>query len=270
MELEIDWTASKGRRVYGEAGRERHVALEPIPFDPDRPLRLAWDIPGTPACAIAQINAYKQVCLFPTISMPESYEEGVWEFGQMVADHLLQEYASPYGMALEDLLLVHIGDPAGKYRPVRSAARRQETRAAWDVLRVGSRMYMGEDEYGNPIYEERPGWGWHFVAGAVDHTTRQEAVRARLRGSVGAGLPALIIDPRAHVLINGFMGGYHYKEYEDGTYGREPEKNFYSHTLNAVEYLMTQLQAQPIRHRSDDDETEPEPYVSRASGRHRR
>ncbi len=268
MEFEIDWTATRGKRVYPEASREVHVAKEPIPFDQTLPMHCGFDVPGTPAFVPAQVNAYGQLCLWPSLSPPEEESIGVWEFGDRVANHLLREYAAPIGMGLDDLKLVMIGDPAGRNPVSRTGAKRQETRAAFDILNRGSKMYLGEDDRGETIYEERPGWGWRLIPGAMDNTTRQDAVRARLTKLLPGGLPALIIDPRADVIISGFMGAYRYKEYEDGSFSREPLKDYWSHTMNCVEYLCTRLFASP-RQKRDVDEDEPArpPVVSQASNR---
>src|SRR5438132_3862073 len=78
MELENDWTASSGRRVYPLFDRDTHVATEPFDFDPSRPLHCGWDLPVCPAFVPTQINAYGQWCVFPSISPPEDESIDVW------------------------------------------------------------------------------------------------------------------------------------------------------------------------------------------------
>src|SRR5262245_34451563 len=47
QELEIDWSASKGKRVYPEYSPRVHLAREPLTFDVHQPLYCGWDFGGT-------------------------------------------------------------------------------------------------------------------------------------------------------------------------------------------------------------------------------
>lgn len=266
MELDCDWTATKGRRVFPEFSAEKHISLEPLEFDPDLPLHIGIDVPGTPAAVFTQVNSYGQWLILSSLSPPESKEIGVWEFGQMIADHLLTRYAAPHDLDIDDLKLVFVGDPAGQYRPSRTAARRQETRSAWEVLRVGSQLYMGPDE--EPI--EREGWGWQIIEGLREITKRQEAVRLRLTTLISGGLTALVVCKTATFVQNMFLGGYRYQEHEDGSFSREPLKDGFSHTADALCYVAGRLTAQPVSSRRRDSDEDARPaYASAASGRHR-
>src|SRR5205085_4560436 len=88
---------------------------------------------------------------------------------------------------------------------------------------------------------KKPGWGWQIRPGAVDVTTRLEAVRSRLRMGMRDGIPALVVDPRATTIIDGMLGLYSYKQFSDGTYDRHPTKGWISHQMNALEYLASRL-----------------------------
>lgn len=271
MELEIDWTASRGKRVYPEFNRQIHVAREKLEWIPELPLRTGWDLPGCPAFIPTQVNHHGQWCLYPPITQPESVSISVYDFGMKVAAHLQETYATPLGMSLDEIEMVHVGDPAGNYRPANSGVKRQETRAAFEVLLHGSRIYLGDDEFGDPVYEEKPGLGWRVVSGAIDHTRRQEAVRSRLTTLLAGGLPAMVICPHAEEVINAFAGGYCYPEYEDGTFGREPLKNQVAHLANAIEYLATRLFVAPTRpHEEEEEEMTMQGFSGASSGSHRR
>ena len=51
------------------------------------------------------------------------------------------------------------------------------------------------------------------------------------------------IDPRERFLIDAFKGGYRKKKIANKElYLDEPEKNEYSHLMNALEYLVSRLQ----------------------------
>jgi hypothetical protein len=70
---------------------------------------------------------------------------------------------------------------------------------------------------------------------------RRESVEYQL-GRLVAGQPALLIDPGCHRLINGFLGGYCYKEVGNtGTYQDKPDKNKYSHCHDALQYMLVML-----------------------------
>jgi len=76
--------------------------------------------------------------------------------------------------------------------------------------------------------------------GAIDIPTRLEAVRSRLMLMVD-GQPALLVSPDADVIITGFQGGYRYRERANGGYDDTPEKNWYSHSADSLQYLCTRL-----------------------------
>jgi hypothetical protein len=61
-----------------------------------------------------------------------------------------------------------------------------------------------------------------------------------------------VVDPRATVVIEGFLGGYHYRQRPDMKYDLDPEKNWYSHTLDALAYIATELF--PVRRDADDED----------------
>lgn len=225
-ELRRNWSVSHGRVVYPEFSRQLHVAKDPIEPNPRGTYFLGWDLPGCPACVITQLNEYGQWLLLGAVVQPENESIGVYEFAERVAERLQRVYALPYGLDLDDLKLVHIGDPAGNFPVARTGRKRQEVRSAFDVLRRGSRLYMGEDEDGQEIYEERPGWGWHVVSGELTNTKRQEAMRARLTTTLSGGLSSVVACPTNHPVIDGFASYVHKKiEGMEGMYSREPVKN---------------------------------------------
>jgi hypothetical protein len=51
-----------------------------------------------------------------------------------------------------------------------------------------------------------------------------------------------LIDPSCTRLLNGFLGGYHYKEISNsGEFYDEPDKNRFSHIHDAFQYVMVRL-----------------------------
>lgn len=254
QELEIDWSATKGKRVYPEYTARVHLALDPLPFDPNEILYCGWDFGGTPAFVPTQLNAFGQWLIFPPIAPLPDHTIGIYEFGQLVADHLTRVYAAPTGRRMNQLKLVHFGDPAGAARPPRTGDRPQETQSCFEILKSGIILDLGADEAGRPKRERQPGWGWRIVPGAVNVTERLESVRARLKMLLSGGLPALIVDPGATVIKDGFSGGYHYPQRADGSYARDPLKNWYSHSLDALAYVATRLFYRPADEEEEDEE----------------
>jgi hypothetical protein len=275
-EILLNWAVVHGKKVWEEFAPQRHVAAEPLTLDPYRPIHCGWDWAwtGSPAFVPTQINAHGQWLIFPSLSPTPEEMQGIYQFASDVADHLLRNYAAPHGLGLEDLNLVHIGDPAGRDRPPVTGGRRKEAYSCFEILFRGIRMPMGEDDDGNEVYEEKPGWGWRVIPGARTIPERLEAVRGRLTTTLRDGLPALVVDPRATTVIEAMSGSYAYKEYEDGTYSHDPDKSYWSHTADALGYCATRLWAKGSGSKregefAEDREGRVEPYRSQASGYHR-
>jgi len=271
QELEIDWSASSNKRVFPEFG-PIHIAARSLKFDPRRPLVMGWDFAKLPAWVTTQINEHGQWCLFPPLVGDEDSVIGIYDFGRLVAAELWERYAQPYGLtSIEQLKLRHFGDPAGNAKPPKTAAHatnaRLELRSAYQVLRKGVQVVTGFDERDQPIVQEKPGWGWRVEPGAVGITERLEAVRARLTMSLRAGVPALIVDPDATELLEGFGGAYCYRQRPDGRFELDPDKNWHSHPMDCVQYVATRLFATaPVRD-EDDDEPQRDGFRSQASSR---
>lgn len=252
QELEVDWTASTDKRVFPEFG-EMHVAKDKLRFDPRLPLTCGWDFGGVPAWCPTQLGHDGQWKLFPPLVGAEDESVGIYEFAERVAEHLTEHYCKPYRLPLKRLELVHFGDPYGNQLTAASRSKndeRLELRTAFDILRRGMQIVEGYDDEREPIIRELPGWGWNVRSGPQDIPTRLEAIRARLTKNVG-GRPALIVCPTADTHIHAFYGAYHYKRRNDGTYEDRPEKNWWSHPQDALQYVAASLFT--VRPKGDED-----------------
>lgn len=244
-EIQGDWTAVVGRLVYPEFG-PIHCAREPLPFDPELPLILGWDFggspwSGTPACAITQPNHYGQLLVYPPVVVGQEETVGILQFArEWVARRLIEEYAEPNGVELDDLKIIHVGDPAGSNPPPKHLVEKHkaaETRTSFETIQLGEKLFAGFDEYGDPIIDERPGLGWLIQKGTPLLSKRLEIMRARLNTNLH-GHPALVVDPEATPILDMFQGGYHYHQRADGRYELDPMKNHASHIANALEYAV--------------------------------
>lgn len=268
QEILIDWSATKGQRIYKEFGREHHVATESLEFNPRLPLYCGWDFGGCPAFVVTQLNSFGQWMLFPTLSPPEEATLGVYEFGEMVADYLTQEFALPAGLeSFRKLKTIHYGDPAGQARPPRTGDSPKELRSCFEILEKGVEFEIVDKITGRPKSVKRPGFGWKILPGPVNITDRLEAVRARLRTTLHDGLPALVVDPDATTLIEGFLGGYCRKLRADGTYTPDPDKNWYSHSFDALAYVAARVFHTATEEEPDEDEETRDEFVSHAGRR---
>lgn len=274
QEVLLDWTASVHKRVFPNFS-EIHIARDArdVKFDWKRPLVCGWDFGMYPAFVPTQLLPTGQWCIYPPLTAaPNDPIKHVYDFGQMVHDHLHREYAVKNRIPMSKLHLVHIGDPAGQAKPPRTKAvsdDKIELRSAFQVLDKGTRVCLGYDDNGQAKYEDLPGFGWRIQPGAVAIRDRLEAVDARLRLLLN-GRPSFIVHPDATEIIEAFQGGYHYKQRQDGTYELDPEKNWYSHPMDALQYVATRLfAAKPL---ADEDEDTPARtgFRSQASNRRNR
>ena len=72
----------------------------------------------------------------------------------------------------------------------------------------------------------------------------EQNLSARLNAVDGqlTRIDGMLIDPRCVRILNGFMGGYCYKEVGNtGTYQDKPDKNRFSHVHDALQYVVVRL-----------------------------
>ena len=271
QEMEIDWTASANKRVFPEFS-EIHIAAQPLRFDRTRPLVCGWDVglSKTPAWVPTQLLATGQWAIFPPLVGAPDVATGTYDFAEQVYDHLIAHYCKPFRLPYEKLKLIHIGDPAGKARPIRSQSKGDaalELRSAYEILNKGTQIITDWDAKGQPVIETLQGWGWKVIDGDVSLVKRLEAIKARLKMIVN-GRAALIVCPTATKIIEGFKGAYHYKQRSDGTYEREPAKNHWSHPMDAIQYVATKLfSTAPESSPDDDEDVREDDFRSHAAGR---
>lgn len=193
--------SKEGKPVFEGFRREFHVAKHTlIPLDDrSRPLIVGMDFGLTPACTISQVDPRGRLLTFAEIA---SSNMGIKRFiHEKLRPLLLQRFRG--------LPLVVIGDPAGKQR----------------VQTDESTVYSILAEEG---YEAQP-------APSNSIVRRVAAVEYYLALAIDGG-PAHIIDPSCSVLIGAMSGGYRYRIKKSGDMEDLPEKNDYSHVMDAHQY----------------------------------
>ena len=215
----------QGKEVYPEFNRKIHVATFPlIPLRATQVI-VGWDNTGlSPAINLSYISEigqwriFKEFC-FENVSMADA------------TDSLLTwcEATLPKGCKFR-----HIGDPAGKNRD-------SNKQSPADYISGKAR------DHGQVITIED---------GIQTFKIRKDCVAGRLGipvlgedGRVISYLPrmiddepAMLIDPSCDVILNGFEGGYAYKEIgKTGTFQPDPIKNEFSHVHDSIQYVGTRL-----------------------------
>lgn len=192
-----------GKSVFPEYKDGMHC--RPLEIVPKRGLLVGLDFGLTPAAIIGQ-RLSSGVIVWRSELVTE--DMGARRFGELVGAELRGRYGAHEIEAIT-------GDPAGNQR---SGIDEDET--VFKILRA-----VGVDA--------RP-------ANTNDFTMRREAVAAGLSRLVD-GTPALVVHPDCKVTRKGLMGGYRYRRLQvagDERYHDVPEKNAYSHPLDAGQYLM--------------------------------
>jgi hypothetical protein len=221
-EFECSFDSIIGKRIYPEWNSRVHISDEPLL--PVRPVQVisGWDNTGlSPAINLSYFTAdgqwriFKEFCFFDT--------------GIMDATETLVTWCNrnlPRGCTFE-----HYGDPAGRNRDSNKMSPR-------DYITIKGR------ELGNEIY---------LIDGIQTWKARREAVANRLTKMVN-GKPAIIVDPGCRMLIEGFEGGYAYRELANlpGQYAEEAVKNQYSHIHDSLQYPATRLFTQYSGNRTID------------------
>lgn len=204
QEYEINFNVMQGKAWYPEFRYDFHVAKEPLKSIQGRPMGTGWDYGLTPATIFGQTTAKAQLlALYPEL---QSKDCGILAHGRVVKSEM--------GTYFPGHQFTHYGDPAGNQRA------QTDEKTANQILR---------EEYGIIV-----------LPGPVAFEARDNAIRKLLTTTTPDGQPMLLIDPRNTWLIAAFTGGYHRKEVA-GRYLEVPDKNEYSHIIDALGYLAASI-----------------------------
>jgi hypothetical protein len=193
-----------GKRVHPEYVDATHCSPSPIVPDPRFTVYVGLDFGLTPAAVFGQRRANGQWLIFHEIATEDI---GIKHFGEI----LLLPYLVSH---LTDFEVKMFGDPAG------SGGSIIDKQTPFEILTL-----MGFDV--NPSPSQNP-------------TLRREALSAPLSRMID-GEPGVLVDPGCKVLRKGLSSKFIYKRVQvvgDEKFHDSPDKNFWSHTCEAAEYMM--------------------------------
>jgi hypothetical protein len=190
-----------GKPVYPEYKQSIHC--QAIEKYKKAPLYIGIDFGLTPAAAICQKGPRGEWLVLDEIATDDM---GTQRFAEILKTFLNQNY--------KDHKMFIYGDPSGDQR-----AQTDET-TPFMILRKNGIMAV--------------------PAPSNDPVQRKEALKAPLSRLID-GIPGLRVAPHCERVSKGLMGGYHYKRMRVS--GKDkfkdlPEKNMYSHIVEALEYAM--------------------------------
>jgi hypothetical protein len=170
-----------------------------------RPVYRGWDFGLTPACTFSQLLPSGQWIVVDELV---SSSMGVDRFSDDVLAHSALFYA---GAEFRD-----IGDPAGMQRS------QTDEKTCFQILQSKN-------------IEIEPGQQGLQV--------RLESIRKPLVTMIGKGKPQFLLHPRCKMLRRAFMGGYQWRKLKTAgeRYSTEPDKNEFSHPMDALEYPATMI-----------------------------
>tara|TARA_R100000081_G_C4775781_1_gene148465 strand:- start:11 stop:991 length:981 start_codon:yes stop_codon:yes gene_type:complete len=199
-----------GKPVYPEYSDAAHFDKNLIEPYRGLPIIIGWDFGLTPACVFVQVNPKGNV-----VVIDECVSEDM-ELRRFVEEVVRPKLQTRY----PGIQLYSVGDPAGNQRSQADGI------TCLNIL----------DECGIPT----------VTTNTNSPVARRDAVKYYLTRMV-EGAPAFAIGPYAPFLRKGFLGGYKFKEVRTGgiagkkRYHEVPDKNFYSHVSDALQYAMLHI-----------------------------
>jgi hypothetical protein len=192
---------SDGKPVHPFYADSVHCATGDYTPNPDRPVILGFDFGRTPACAMLQRTSMGGWAMFDELVCDDS---GALEFASVVKRHMEENYPN--------CKFVGWGDPSGSNRG-------QATNdTPFKILRAA----------GIPCAPTQ----------SNDPLIRRAALEVPMKEIQMDGKPRFQIYPKAKMARKGLQGGFCYRRIQTSgeRYTDEPDKNEYSHIVEALEY----------------------------------
>lgn len=203
-EYEISYDIFSGKPIFPEFKEDLH--LRNLKYKPGTPIFRGWDFGfHHPAVVFTQLNEFDQWEILESII---GNDEGIEHFAKRIRLYCLTEYQ---GAKFSDACDIHGLDQSDK-----------DDKTSVQVLN---------------------NFGIYPTARKTPVNEGIEIIRKKLmmRDDGKVGLLANR-DPRAKDVVDGFKGGYRYKETLQGKIREEPDKDgFYDHVFDCIRYICTNL-----------------------------
>ncbi|WP_338030241.1 hypothetical protein [Gluconacetobacter tumulicola] len=199
----------EGRPVFGEYNDGFHC--QECRTVPALPVYRGWDFGLTPACVFTQMLPSGQWIVVDELV---SDAMGIERFAEIVGRHSAQHFP--------DTRFVDIGDPAGMQKA------QTDERTCFEILHAR---------------------GIAIAPGMQTLAIRLESVRRPLRTLLDGAAPGFVLHPRCTTVRRALMGGYQYRRVQVSgeRYTDRPEKNRWSHVMDALQYVATRLFGSELR-----------------------
>lgn len=206
-EYHLVWRSFQGRPVYmDDWNRNTHVSKELLRFAPHLPVIRGWDFGvGGSACVFAQLMPEMRLYV-----LHEICEEGIGVEKLLEEVKLKSMEWFPNAKRFLDVV-----DPAGFAR-------------------------SPTDERSCVLVMSQHPWFLKPIPGIQNPVARRSAVIKFLQRNV-RGQMAFVISQSCKMLVGGFDGGYHFAHNKSGQLRENPEKNDYSHSHDALQYICTRI-----------------------------
>lgn len=201
------WSSTfSGKAVWPDFQRHIHVLKEDVTPPPGSELVVGIDFGLTPACVVLWPRPDGSVVAVGELT---SERAGILQFSRVMKQWLREQFPRCYKQ--------FVGDPAG------NQGAQTDERTPFDVL-------ASEGISAVPAITNDP-------------VIRIESVTLMLTTLVAGGA-WLRVSPRCKLLIDAMSGGYQYRRLQvsgDPRHGDKPDKNFFSHVADALQYAVLEL-----------------------------
>ena len=192
-----------GKPVHPDFRDSLHVPADEIAYNPELPLLLGVDFGRTPAAAIGQRDSWGRINIID----------------EFVTDDMSQAVFGP-----ELRAYIHMHYPGARVRGWSDPAGEAKGQATEDTPR---QVLVASGVPCQPAPSNKV-------------LLRRASVANPLRRLCGDGRPALLISRKAKIIRKGLAGGFCFRRMKvvgDERYTEEPDKNRFSHPVEALEYL---------------------------------
>lgn len=238
-----------GRPVYPEYKDTTHCPAEPLKIIKDLPIGIGWDFGLTPAVVFGQMTQNGQLRV-----IAELFSE------DMAARQFARDRVKPFiernfhGMEIA----FSFADPSG------NARGEGEGKSAVGILNDD---YVDNDD-GDIIQPLNMGFTTEG-APTNDPTKRQDAVKSFLIKMVD-GEPGYLLSKNCRMLRKGKNGQYQYRKMQvpgaEIKYTEKPDKNRYSHSADAEQYMALGFVGGYVMDRQEDDDYHEEHHETGVMG----